>query len=222
VVDHRLAFLRALEACPLVAILRGINPNNILKVADTLVEAGIKIIEVPLNSPEPFESISLLLEAYPDGIVVGAGTVITNSDAEKLAQLNAGLLVTPNTNPLVISIANEAGMASVSGCLTPTEAIEALSAGSTALKIFPANALNSRYAKDIKAVLPGSPRLIAVGGIAPENLEMYKTGGYDGFGVGSHLYKPGRSVEEIAQIARDFVQVCANTDFKLTKIDNEH
>ncbi len=198
-VNHLLAFQRALDACPLIAILRGITPDNILKVAHTLVGAGIKIIEVPLNSPEPFESISLLLKAYPDGIVVGAGTVLTTSDAEK-----------------------EAGMASVSGCLTPTEAIEALSAGTTALKIFPANALNSRYAKDIKAVLPGSPRLIAVGGIAPENLEMYKTGGYDGFGVGSHLYKPGRSVEEIAQIARDFVQVCANTDFKLTKIDNEH
>jgi 2-dehydro-3-deoxyphosphogalactonate aldolase len=220
-VNHLLAFQRGLDACPLIAILRGIDPDNVLKVANTLVEAGIKIIEVPLNSPEPFESISLLIEAYPDGIVVGAGTVLTTSDAETLAQLNAGLIVTPNTNPLVISIANEAGMASVSGCLTPTEAIEALSAGTTALKIFPANAMNSGYAKDIKAVLPGSPRLIAVGGIAPDNLEMYKTGGYDGFGVGSYLYKPGKSVEEIAQIAREFVKVCSNTDIEWTELDNE-
>lgn len=205
-VDARAEFDRAFDARPLIAILRGVRPDEVIEVADALIAAGFTMIEVPLNSPDPFDSIARLV-AHCDGrAMVGAGTVMTADDATRLGQIGARLMVTPTTDPQVIEAGAAAGLAPVIGCLSPTEAVTALRHGAVALKVFPANALRAGYARDIKAVLPAGTRVLAVGGIGTDTMSAYRAGGYDGFGLGGSLYAPGRGIEDLRARAETLVQ----------------
>ena len=199
-------FERAFAAMPLVAILRGVKPEEVVPVADALMEAGFKLIEVPLNSPHPFDSIGRLVAHCPEDVVVGAGTVLQPVDATRLGDLGARLMVTPNTNPAVIDAATAAGLAPLIGCMTPSEALQALAHGAVALKVFPARCVPPHFAKDLKAVLPGKVPVVAVGGIDEAEMAPFRTGGYDGFGFGGSLYTPGRKASDIYSIARTLVQ----------------
>lgn len=195
----------AMDDLPLVAILRGITPAEVPAVADELIEAGFRLIEVPLNSPEPFKSIMQLVAHCPSQVLVGAGTVLHCDDVDRLADTGAQLMVTPNTDTAVVSRAAELGLTSAIGCFTPSEAFSALSHGASMLKVFPAGRLAPAYAADIKAVLPPATRVLAVGGIAQDDMAAFIKGGYDGFGLGSGLYVPGRPAAEVGRRARDYV-----------------
>ncbi|MCB1872274.1 MAG: 2-dehydro-3-deoxy-6-phosphogalactonate aldolase [Chromatiaceae bacterium] len=199
------AFDRAFEQMPLVAILRGVKPDEVLPLADLLIEAGFTLIEIPLNSPDPFTSIRRLVEHCPAEVLVGAGTVLLAEDARRLGDLGARLLVTPNTDCAVIRAGCEAGLVPIIGCLTPSEAFTALACGAAALKLFPAGRLAPGYAGDIKTVLPTGTRLLGVGGIGTGQIAAYRAGGYDGFGIGSSLYRPGRPADEVGALARELV-----------------
>lgn len=205
-VDARAEFDTAFATCPLIAILRGVRPDEVVEVADALIAAGFTMIEVPLNSPDPFDSITRLVTHCDGRAMVGAGTVMTPDDAARLGQIGARLMVTPTTDPQVIEAAAAAGLAPVIGCLSPTEAVTALRHGAVALKVFPANALAAGYARDLKAVLPAGTRVLAVGGIGADTLSAYRAGGYDGFGLGGSLYAPRRSLEELRVRAATMVQ----------------
>lgn len=199
------AFDRGFATMPLIAILRGIHPSEVLSVADALMDAGIKLIEVPLNSVEAFTSIKLLVNHCADDVVVGAGTVLEKVEVNRLRDIGAKLMVTPNVDSALIDAGNAAGLVTVTGCMTPSEILLALRHGAAAIKIFPASRLGPSYAKDIKAVLPTGTRLVAVGGVGQDEMESYHTGGYDGFGFGSCLYVPGRNADQVADIAK---QLC--------------
>ncbi len=173
-----------LDDTPLIAILRGITPEEAPAVADALMEAGFRMLEVPLNSPRPFESIARLAGHCPPDVLVGAGTVLEAAQVERLAEILAPLLVTPNTDPTVIDAAVRHDLLSVIGCFTPSEALLALKHGARVLKVFPAARLGPEYLRDIRAVLPE---------------------GADIFAFGSNLYRPGRSAAEVGAIARDLV-----------------
>jgi len=198
-------FEAAFAAMPLVAILRGITPDEVLPVAGALVAAGFTLLEVPLNSPDAFDSIARLHAHCPPRVVVGAGTVLTPEDVGRLAALGAGLVVTPNTDPAVIDAAVRSDLVALVGCMTPTEALLATRHGARALKIFPATALGPAYLKDIRAVLPVHTRLVPVGGIDVEAMTAFHAAGASGFGLGSVLYKPGRSAADVGAVARDLV-----------------
>ncbi|WP_163559129.1 2-dehydro-3-deoxy-6-phosphogalactonate aldolase [Halomonas sp. NO4] len=191
------AFEQAMEACPLVAILRGVQPDEVIGVAETLMECGIRLIEVPLNSPEPWESIARLKAHCPPEVLVGAGTVLTSEEVRRLAGLETPLLVTPNSDPAVIREARGAGLVALIGCMTPTEALAAARAGATALKLFPAGRLGVDYFRDMRAVLPPELPVLAVGGIDIDDLAAWHAAGIAGVGLGSSLYAPGRSLPEI-------------------------
>lgn len=198
-------FEHAFAELPLVAVLRGITPAEVLPVADQLIDAGFRLIEVPLNSPDPFASIAKLVEHCPPGVAVGAGTVLTPEDAGRLAALGAELLITPNTDPEVIRAGVRAGLTTMIGCMTPSEALSALRNGAAALKLFPAARLGSAYIKDVRAILPKGAKVVALGGIGIPEMAEYRAAGYDGFGFGSNLYKAGRAAAEVGAIARDIV-----------------
>lgn len=199
------AFDRAFKQMPLVAILRGVAPHEVVPLVDGLIEAGFTLIEIPLNSPDPFTSIRRLVEHCPTEVLVGAGTVLLAEDARRLGDLGARLLVTPNTDPAVIQAGREAGLVPIIGCMTPSEAFTAMACGAAALKIFPAGRFAPGYAGDIKAVLPHGTRLLGVGGIGPEEFAAFRAGGYDGFGIGSALYQPGRTADQVGALARELV-----------------
>ncbi len=198
-------FAEAFAAMPLVAVLRGIAPDAVLPVADVLVDAGFRLIEVPLNSPSAFESIARLVAHCPAGVAVGAGTVLKPEEAERLASLHAELLVTPNTDPAVIAAGARLGLTPLIGCMTPSEALAALAHGAAGLKLFPAARLGPAYLKDLRAVLPAKTKVLAVGGIGLAEMEVYARAGFDGFGFGSNLYAPGRSAADVGAAARDLV-----------------
>lgn len=204
-------FDAAMAACPLVAILRGLKPDEAVEMGEALVEAGFTIIEVPLNSPQPFESIARLVEALPDNILLGAGTVLTTDDVSRLADAGGQLMVSPNTAPDVISAAAAKGMISLPGFATPTEAFAALDAGATGLKLFPADGCQPGYIKAIRAVLPADLKILAVGGVNTTNMQPWVDAGAAGFGLGSSLYKAGRSVEDVAVAARAHVAAVRET-----------
>ncbi len=199
------AFDKAFATLPLVAVLRGVTPDEVLPIADALVDAGFRLVEVPLNSPDPFVSIAKLVKHCPADVAVGAGTVLTPEDAGRLAAIGAELLITPNTDAEVIRAGVRAGLATMIGCMTPSEALAALRNGAHALKLFPAARLGPAYIKDVRAVLPKGTRVVALGGIGIPEMEAYRAAGYDGFGFGSNLYKAGRSAAEVGAIARDIV-----------------
>ena len=194
-----------LDQCPLVAIIRGVTPEEAEAVGAAIFEAGIRIIEVPLNSPDPLASIRRLAESLGDRALIGAGTVLNAAQVGEVQAAGGRLVVSPNTNPAVIRETVAAGMISSPGYFTPSEAFSALEAGAQALKFFPAEAATPAVVKAQKAVLPRDVPLIVVGGIQPDNMRPWLDAGATGFGLGSGLYAPGRSAEETAERARAYV-----------------
>ena len=183
-------FQAAMRELPLVAILRGLRPEKAPAIGDVLVEAGFRLIEVPLNSPQPLDSIASLRKRFPDA-VIGAGTVLTPAEARDVASAGGELVVAPNFDPEVVAETVRLGMASLPGILTPTEAFAALKAGAHGLKLFPAELASPAVVKALLAVLPKGTQLIPVGGIGADSFSAWRTAGAAGFGLGSSLYKPG-------------------------------
>ena len=192
-------------APPVVAIVRGVRPDEAVAVAGALVEAGILLIEVPLNSPDPFDSIRAIQAAHGGRALIGAGTVLTTEAASALAATGARLMVTPNTDTVVIAHAVAAGLEVMPGFTTPSEAFAAIAAGARRLKLFPATAFGPAYLKAVGEVLPKHVRLWAVGGTGADNIGAWLTGGAEGIGVGGALFRPGDSVAAVADKARALV-----------------
>jgi 2-dehydro-3-deoxyphosphogalactonate aldolase len=193
-----------LDPLPLIPILRGLRPDEAEGVGGVLVEAGFRILEVPLNSPEPFASIELLARRFGAAALVGAGTVLDPADVRRLADAGGRLVVMPHGDPAVIRAAKAAGLACLPGIATPTEAFAALAAGADGLKLFPAEMLGPTVVKALRAVLPGAACLFPVGGIMPETMAPYLAAGARGFGIGSALYRPGATPVEVAERAAAF------------------
>jgi 2-dehydro-3-deoxyphosphogalactonate aldolase len=200
----------ALAACPLVAILRGITPAEAVPVGRVLVDAGFRVIEVPLNSPDPLASISAIAHAFPQAIV-GAGTVLRRQQVGPVQAAGGRLVVAPNFDAAVVQESIDLDLACLPGVATPTEAFAALDAGATGIKLFPAELISPAVVKAMRAVLPADAWLLPVGGITPANMAAYRAAGANGFGIGSALYKPGMSVDEVARQARAFVDAAAGT-----------
>lgn len=197
---------RRLADCPLVAILRGVTPSEVEAIADALIEAGIRIIEVPLNSPKPLESIGRLARRFGDDALIGAGTVLDAAEVTAVADRGGQLIVSPNTDPAVITAAVGTGLVSLPGFLSPTEALSALQAGAHGLKLFPAEAAAPDVLKSIRAVLPPATPVLAVGGIIPDKIGAYLKAGASGFGLGGALYRPGDTPRRVAANAKAFVE----------------
>jgi 2-dehydro-3-deoxyphosphogalactonate aldolase len=195
---------QALQRCPLVAILRGVTPAECLALADVLLECGFSMIEVPLNSPQPMESIERLSRAHASHALIGAGTVLYEAEVEAVARAGGRLMVAPNTNPAVIACARQHGMITLPGFATPSEAFAALDAGADGLKLFPAEGSPPQVLKAMRAVLPLSVPVLPVGSIGVDNMADYWTAGASGFGLGSALYRPGTSAEQLRERARAF------------------
>jgi len=202
-------FEAALSQCPLIAILRGIPTADALTVGRTLYEAGFRVIEIPLNSPSPLDSIRALRDGLPEDCVVGAGTVMSSQACTEVAAAGGQIVVMPHSDPEVIRAAKSAGMACCPGVATPTEAFAALATGADVLKMFPAEQLGVPVLKAWRAVMPGTIRLVPVGGITPQNMAPFVVAGASGFGLGSALYKPGKSTADIRRDAQAFVQAHA-------------
>lgn len=198
-------FEAALKSLPLVAILRGLTPGEAEQAAEILYESGFRLIEVPLNSPEPFESIALMRKALPKDALVGAGTVLRVEDVGHLAAIGADLVVMPHADTSVIRSAVWNGLVSLPGIATPTEAFAALEAGAAGLKLFPAELVSPAVLKAMRSVLPKTTRIFPVGGITPDNQEEYLKAGADGFGLGSALYSPGMTMNKLQERAKEFV-----------------
>ena len=190
---------------PLVAILRGIRPDEAVAIGEALLQAGIRTLEVPLNSPAPLKSIELLAARFGARAMVGAGTVLSEAAARDVASAGGRLIVMPHADPVVIRAAKAAGCVCLPGVATVSEAFAALAAGADALKLFPAEQLSPEVLKAWRAVLPAACRLFPVGGITPGRMAAYVKAGATGFGIGSALYKPGKSAEEVARDAVAFV-----------------
>lgn len=198
-------FRSCFAACPLVAIIRGVRPEEAEDIGEALVEAGFRIIEVPLNSPDPLASIARLAARLGDRALIGGGTVLSADKVAAVADAGGRIIVSPNTDPAVIEAAASQGLVSVPGYFTPSEAFTALSAGAHVLKLFPAEAAPPNVVKAQRAVLPKDVPLLAVGGITPERMADYFAAGADGFGLGGALYKPGQGPDEVLANARAFV-----------------
>jgi len=198
-------FDAALASLPLVAILRGITPAEVDAVAAALHAAGFRLIEVPLNSPSPFESIARLRRAMPADTLVGGGTVQAVDQVDPLCEAGGELAVMPHADLELIRSAKAAGLLCLPGVATPTEAFGALRAGADALKLFPAELLTPPVLKALRAVLPRETRLLPVGGITPESMAAYRAAGASGFGLGSALYSPRMPAAEVALRAQRFV-----------------
>ena len=195
----------ALKQCPVVAILRGVQPGEIDGVGDALVEAGITIIEVPLNSPQPFDSIGRLAKRHGARALIGAGTVLETPDIARVKDAGGALIVAPNFDADVVRATKAAGLVALPGVMTPSEGFAALKAGADGLKLFPAEIIPPAVFKAWRAVFPAECLLLAVGGVGVANLKTYADAGASGYGIGSALYRPGRSPAEIAPLARALV-----------------
>ncbi|MGL4637303.1 MAG: 2-dehydro-3-deoxy-6-phosphogalactonate aldolase [Beijerinckiaceae bacterium] len=200
--NNNARFDAAFKALPLVAILRGLPPADAESVGDILVRAGFRIIEVPLNSPDPFDSIARLMRRFGDQTVVGAGTVTTEAEVAELKRIGAHIAISPHADVDVIRATRAAGLVSAPGFATPTEAFAAIRAGANALKLFPMEMIGHSGVKAMRAVLPAGLRLIAVGGVGPENMASLRAAGCNGFGLGGSLYKPGMSTEALETNAK--------------------
>lgn len=203
-------FEDAAKACGIVAILRGVTPEEVAGIGDALHDAGIRVVEVPLNSPEPFRSIATLAARFQNRMVVGAGTVLDVDSVDQLKSAGGQISVSPDCNPQVIARAVENGMVPLPGVFTPTEAFTAVRAGARHLKLFPAEAASSKTVKAWKAVLPRDVNVYAVGGVTPANMKEWADAGCAGFGIGSNIYKPGMSADDVSKAARDFVAAWKN------------
>ena len=193
-----------LNPLPLVAILRGVKPDEVIDIAEALVDAGFRIIEVPLNSPEPLSSIEKLTVHFGDRILTGAGTVMEPVSVSEVAAAGGRLIVMPHADTSVVEAAKSLGLTALPGFSTPTEAFAMLAAGADGLKLFPAEANPPPVLKAIRAVLPAETSILPVGGITPEKLAVYWGAGANGFGLGSALYKPGMTAEDVADNATQF------------------
>jgi len=198
-------FTAAFARCPLVAILRGLTPGEADEVGEALVEAGFGIVEVPLNSPQPYESIARLARRLEGRALVGAGTVVFPNEVAAVAEAGGRLIVSPNTDTAVIAATVAAGLSSMPGYFTPSEALAAIQAGAHALKLFPAEAASPAALRAQAAVLPPEVPILAVGGIMPESLPGWIAAGASGFGIGSSIYTPGRDAAEVRRRAEAFV-----------------
>jgi 2-dehydro-3-deoxyphosphogalactonate aldolase len=197
---------RRLAECPLVAIVRGVTPGEAEAIGAAIYEAGIRIIEVPLNSPDPLASIEALAKRFGEAALIGAGTVLDPADVARVRDSGGGIIVSPNSFAAVIEAAADAGLVSLPGYFTPSEAFAALRAGATGLKLFPAEGASPAVVKAQRAVLPRDVPLLVVGGIGPGNMQPWTEAGADGFGLGSGLYRPGQSAAETGAKARAYVE----------------
>lgn len=196
---------RYLNECPLVAIIRGVRPDEAEAIGDAIFEGGIRIIEVPLNSPDPMNSIEKLAVRFGDRALVGAGTVLKAEQVQQVKDVGGRIIVSPDSNAEVISAAAKAGLVSSPGYFTPSEAFSALRAGAHALKLFPAEAASPTVLKAQLAVIPKDVPVLVVGGVQPDNMQPWLEAGAVGFGLGGGLYKPGQSPEETLQKSRAYV-----------------
>ena len=187
-----------LTTCPLVAILRGIRPDEAEAIGDVLVEAGLRIIEVPLNSPDPFDSIAHLARRLGDRALIGAGTVMRAADVDRVAEAGGRLIVTPHAAPALVRAAKSRGMAAMPGFFTPAEAFSLLDAGADALKLFPAEGGSPAMLRALRAVLPPGTMVLPVGGMDAGTMGVWREAGAAGFGIGSAIYRPGDSAGEVA------------------------
>ena len=201
-----------LAPTPLVAILRGVRPDEAEPIAGAIVEAGFGAIEVPLNSPEPFDSIAKIALRFGERVLVGAGTVLEPHEVDDVAEAGGRLVVAPNADRAVIERAAKLGLIVLPGVATMTEAFEALKAGASGLKLFPGEAIPPEVVRAWRSVLPKGTPLFPVGGVTPERIGPYRRAGADGFGIGSALYKPGAGVEAVARAARAFVKAWNEAD----------
>ena len=206
---HRQRFDEAFARFPLVAILRGVRPDEVEAIGEELVAAGFTIVEVPLNSPDPLNSIARLSRSLAGRAVVGAGTVLRVADVAAVADAGGTLIIAPNADTRVIAAAADAGLVALPGIATPTEAFAALEAGAAALKLFPAEHATPAVLKAMRAVLPADTRVLPVGGITPNTMEPWLAAGAAGFGLGSALYKPGMTAASVGEQARAFAAAIA-------------
>lgn len=197
-------FAEAMGRLPLVAILRGVTPAEVVPIGAALIEAGFAMIEVPLNSPDPIESVGRLQAAFADRALIGAGTVTTPAGVAAVAATGAKLLVMPHADVAVIRTAKEAGMICVPGIMTPTEGFAALAAGADALKLFPAELAGPPVLRALRSVFPPATAFLPVGGIKPETMAAFRAAGAAGFGLGSALYRPGDTPATVAANAAAF------------------
>lgn len=199
------ADLARLDDLPLIAILRGLTPEEAPEIGAALIEAGVRAIEVPLNSPEPLRSITCLADQFGGRALIGAGTVLTADEVRAVADAGGRLIVSPNTDAAVIGAAKQAGLMSAPGFFTATEAFAAIEAGADILKLFPAELAGPIGLRALAAVLAPAQRVYAVGGVSPQSLRTWRDAGAAGFGIGSALYRPGQAAAEVAHRARAFV-----------------
>lgn len=192
-------------SCGIIAILRGITLDEVASVGDALYASGIRIVEVPLNSPEPFRSIAALAARFQGRMIVGAGTVLDTESVDRVKSAGGQISVSPDCNPDVIARAVERNLVPLPGVFTPTEAFAAVRAGGRHLKLFPAEAASPRTVRAWKAVLPKDVRVYAVGGVTPANMKDWAEAGCAGFGIGSNIYKPGMNAENVSKAACEFV-----------------
>lgn len=192
-------------ACPLIAIIRGVTPGEVVAIGEALFADGLRIIEVPLNSPDPFASIAALARHFGDAATIGAGTTMTVADVARVHNAGGTIVVSPHADTTVIAATVAAGMVAAPGYFTPTEAFAALAAGAHVLKLFPAEAASPAVLKAQRAVLPKDVPVLPVGGIVPEAMAAWTAAGADGFGLGGGLYVPGRSAADVGDRARGYV-----------------
>ncbi|MFN6953459.1 MAG: 2-dehydro-3-deoxy-6-phosphogalactonate aldolase [Acetobacteraceae bacterium] len=190
---------------PLIAILRGITPEEAPAIGDALLEAGVRILEVPLNSPRPFESIAILARRCGASALVGAGTVMSAEEAAQVAEAGGRLAISPHLDAAVLAAAKAAGLAAIPGAFTASEIFAALGAGADAVKLFPAELIGPEGLRALRAVVPPGVALIPVGGVSAATMPAWRAAGASGFGVGSALYRPGRTAAEVAALAREIV-----------------
>lgn len=211
-----------LNPLPLVAILRGIRPDEAVSIGHVLADAGFRVMEVPLNSPQPMESIRRLSRSLGDNYLIGAGTVMTPAQVQEVAAAGGRLIVMPHADTAVIHAAKDAGMLCVPGVATPTEAFAALAAGADGLKLFPADQVTPAGLKAWRAVLPAEVPVLPVGGIAPGNMAAWLAAGAQGFGIGAALYAPGLDADEVARRAHAFSQAFAQAWVAVSPKSQEH
>lgn len=201
-----MSFEQALTEMPIIAILRGLEPERALKVGDALTNAGIRIIEVPLNSPEPLKSIAALADAFAGQAAIGAGTVLQPAEVGAVADAGGTLIVSPNTDPRVIAETKAHGLVSMPGFFTPTEAFQAIEAGADYLKLFPGDAIQPKIVGALRAVLPPEKGIVVTGGVDRQNIAAFLAAGARAVAVGSSIFRPGKAIEQIATDAAALVR----------------